>query len=75
VRILCVVPARGGSKGVARTAGPLVRFLRPADLARDTTPTDQVVRHAIAASRATWPECDARRAEAPEVYRAVGGRS
>jgi len=93
VRILCVVPARGGSKGVprknlrvvggkplivwtleqalsarpamdvvvstddeeiaavARSAGALVPFLRPADLARDTTPTEPVVRHAIAAAR------------------------
>ena len=93
VRILCVVPARGGSKGVprknlrlvggkplivwtleqalsarpamdvvvstddeeiaavARAAGALVPFLRPAELARDTTPTEPVVRHAIAAAR------------------------
>jgi len=93
VRILCVVPARGGSKGVprknlrvvggkplivwtleralaarpamdvvvstddeeiaavARAAGALVPFLRPADLARDTTPTEPVVRHAIAQAR------------------------
>ena len=93
MRILCVVPARGGSKGVprknlrvvggkplivwtleqalsarpamdvvvstddeeiatvARSAGALVPFLRPADLARDTTPTEPVVRHAIAAAR------------------------
>ena len=93
MRILCVVPARGGSKGVprknlrvvggkplvvwtleqalatrpamdvvvstddeeiaavARAAGALVPFLRPADLARDTTPTEPVVRHAIAAAR------------------------
>lgn len=94
MRILCVVPARGGSKGVprknlrvvggkpllvwtveqalsarpamdvvvstdddeiadvARSAGALVPFLRPAELARDTTPTEPVVRHAIAAARA-----------------------
>jgi N-acylneuraminate cytidylyltransferase len=93
VRILCVVPARGGSKGVrrknlrdvagkpllvwtveqalaarpamdvvvstddaeiadvARAAGALVPFLRPAELARDETPTEPVVRHAIAAAR------------------------
>ena len=93
MRILCVVPARGGSKGVprknlrvvggkplivwtleqalsarpamdvvvstedeeiaavARSAGALVPFLRPADLALDTTPTEPVVRHAIAAAR------------------------
>ena len=93
MRILCVVPARGGSKGVprknlrvvggkplivwtleralatrpamdvvvstddeeiaavARAAGALVPFLRPADLARDTTPTEPVVRHAIAQAR------------------------
>lgn len=93
MRILCVVPARGGSKGVprknlrevagkpllvwtieqalaarpsmdvvvstddaeiadvARAAGALVPFLRPADLARDETPTEPVVRHAIAAAR------------------------
>jgi len=93
VRILCVVPARGGSKGVprknlrvvggkplivwtleralatrpamdvvvstddeeiaavSRAAGALVPFLRPADLARDTTPTEPVVRHAIAQAR------------------------
>ena len=93
MRILCVVPARGGSKGVprknlrvvggkpliawtleralaarpamdvvvstddeeiaavARAAGALVPFLRPADLARDATPTEPVVRHAIAQAR------------------------
>ena len=93
MRILCVVPARGGSKGVprknlrvvggkplivwtleralatrpamdvvvstddeeiaavSRAAGALVPFLRPADLARDTTPTEPVVRHAIAQAR------------------------
>ena len=90
MRILCVIPARGGSKGVprknlldvggkplivwtieqalrrappstwwsppttrrsptvARAAGALVPFLRPAELAQDTTPTEPVVRHAIA---------------------------
>lgn len=94
MRILCVVPARGGSKGVhrknlrdvhgkpllvwtveqalaarpamdvvvstddeeiaqvARSAGALVPFLRPAGLAQDTTPTEPVVRHAIEAARA-----------------------
>jgi len=36
---------------VARAAGALVPFLRPADLARDTTPTEPVVRHAIAQAR------------------------
>jgi CMP-N,N'-diacetyllegionaminic acid synthase len=101
VRILCVVPARGGSKGVprknlrvvggkplivwtieqalsarpamdvvvstddeeiaavARSAGALVPFLRPAGLALDTTPTEPVVRHAIAAARAAEAAPDA----------------
>jgi len=101
VRILCVVPARGGSKGVprknlrlvggkpllvwtleqalssrpamdvvvstddeeiaevARAAGALVPFLRPPELARDTTPTEPVVRHAIAAARAADAAPDA----------------
>ena len=101
MRILCVVPARGGSKGVprknlrvvggkplivwtleqalsarpamdvvvstddeeiaavARSAGALVPFLRPADLALDTTPTEPVVRHAIAAARAAGAAPDA----------------
>ncbi len=101
MRILCVVPARGGSKGVprknlrlvggkplivwtlehalsarpamdvvvstddeeiaavARSAGALVPFLRPADLALDTTPTEPVVRHAIAAARAADAAPDA----------------
>ena len=86
--ILCVIPARGGSKGVprknlldvagkplivwtieqalavpgldvlvstddieiadvARQAGARVPWLRPAELAQDTTPTEPVVRHAI----------------------------
>ncbi|HXH77215.1 acylneuraminate cytidylyltransferase family protein [Nocardioides sp.] len=86
--ILCVIPARGGSKGVprknlldvggkplivwtieqalavhdldvlvstddeeiadvARRAGARVPWLRPAELAQDTTPTEPVVRHAI----------------------------
>lgn len=85
---LCVIPARGGSKGVprknllevggkplivwtiqqalavpgldvlvstddeeiaavARHAGARVPWLRPAELAQDTTPTEPVVRHAI----------------------------
>jgi CMP-N,N'-diacetyllegionaminic acid synthase len=85
---LCVIPARGGSKGVprknlldvggkplivwtieqalatpglhvvvstddeeiadvARSAGVEVPWLRPAELAQDTTPTEPVVRHAI----------------------------
>ena len=85
---LCVIPARGGSKGVprknllnvggkplivwtieqalavpgldvlvstddpeiadvARAAGARVPWLRPDDLAQDTTPTEPVVRHAI----------------------------
>lgn len=89
--ILCVIPARGGSKGIrrknvrpiagkpllvwtieqalqarssldvlvstddeeiaeiARAAGADVPFIRPAALARDETPTEPVVRHAIAA--------------------------
>jgi len=89
MRILCVIPVRGGSKGVpgknarlvagkplvawtigqalaarpamdvvvstdderlariAREAGAEVPFLRPAELAQDTTPTEPVVRHAI----------------------------
>ena len=101
MRILCVVPARGGSKGVprknlrdvagrplvewtveqalaarpamdvvvstddeeiadvARAAGALVPFLRPAGLARDDTPTEPVVRHAIAAARAADAAPDA----------------
>ena len=85
---LCVIPARGGSKGVprknlldvggkplivwtieqalavpgldllvstddeeiasvGREAGARVPWLRPAELAQDTTPTEPVVRHAI----------------------------
>ncbi len=85
---LCVIPARGGSKGVprknlldvggkplivwtieqalavgeldvlvstddpeiadvARAAGARVPWLRPAEIAQDTTPTEPVVRHAI----------------------------
>jgi len=93
VRILCVVPARGGSKGVPRknlreVAGkPLLAWTveqalaarhpfdvvvsteddeiaevaraagaralaRPAHLAQDTTPTEPVVRHVLAAVRA-----------------------
>ncbi len=94
MRILCVVPARGGSKGVprknlrevagkpllvwtleqalaarpamdvvvstedpeiaqvARAAGARVPFLRPHELAQDTTPTEPVVRHALDAARA-----------------------
>jgi CMP-N,N'-diacetyllegionaminic acid synthase len=101
VRILCVIPARGGSKGVpgknlrvvggkplfvwtveqalsarpsmdvvvstddeaiadaARAAGALVPFLRPAELARDTTPTEPVVRHAVDAARAADAAPDA----------------
>lgn len=88
--MLCVIPARGGSKGVprknlldvggkpliswtieqalavptldvlvstddpeiaqvARAAGARVPWLRPAELAQDTTPTEPVVRHAIEA--------------------------
>lgn len=88
--ILCVIPVRGGSKGVprknlrevagkplvtwtiaqalacrptldvlvstddeeiarvCRAAGALVPFTRPAELAQDTTPTEPVVRHALA---------------------------
>jgi CMP-N,N'-diacetyllegionaminic acid synthase len=90
VTIVCVIPARGGSKGVprknvrevagkplivwtieqalavttplevvvstdddeiasvARDAGASVPFLRPPELARDTTATEPVVRHALA---------------------------
>lgn len=101
MRILCVVPARGGSKGVprknlrlvggkplivwtieqalsarpamdvvvstddeeiaavARSAGALVPFLRPADLALDTTPTEPVVQHAIDAARVAEAAPDA----------------
>lgn len=101
MRILCVVPARGGSKGVPRknlrevagrpliawtveqalaarpamdvvvstdddeiaaaaeAAGALVPFRRPADLARDDTPTEPVVRHAIEAARAADAAPDA----------------
>ena len=89
MNILCVIPVRGGSKGVprknvrsvagrplvvwtieqalaarpaldvlvstddreiadvARAAGADVPFLRPAELARDETPTEPVIRHAI----------------------------
>lgn len=91
MRVLCVIPVRGGSKGIprknlqdvagkplvvwtieqalacrprldvlvstddeeiaalAREAGALVPFLRPAELAQDTTATEPVVRHAL-----TW---------------------
>lgn len=101
MRILCVVPARGGSKGVprknlrevagkpliawtvqqalaarpamdvvvstddeeiaaaARASGAEVPFLRPRDLARDTTPTEPVVRHAIEVARAAGAAPDA----------------
>ena len=101
MRILCVVPARGGSKGVprknlrlvagrpliawtleqalaarpamdvvvstdddeiaeaARAAGAMVPFVRPAELARDDTPTEPVVRHAIEAARAADAAPDA----------------
>lgn len=86
--MLCVIPARGGSKGVprknlldvggkplivwtidqalavegldvlvstddeeiaevARAAGARVPWLRPTELAQDTTPTEPVVRHAV----------------------------
>ena len=90
MNILCVIPVRGGSKGVpgknrrlvagkplvvwtieqalaakcgldvlvstddeqlaqiARDAGADVPFLRPAELAQDTTPTEPVIQHAIA---------------------------
>ena len=43
----------------ARAAGALVPFLRPDDLAQDTTPTEPVVRHAIAAARAAGAAPDA----------------
>ena len=100
-RILCVIPTRGGSKGiprknllpvagrpliewtirqalacspaldvlvstddeeianVARRAGAQVPFLRPAELAQDTTPTEPVVRHAIEHQRAVGAAPDA----------------
>ncbi|MBS1905457.1 MAG: acylneuraminate cytidylyltransferase family protein [Actinobacteria bacterium] len=88
MNILCVIPVRGGSKGIpgknaravagkplvvwsieqalaagldvlvstddealaeiARSAGADVPFLRPAELAQDTTPTEPVIEHAIA---------------------------
>ncbi len=99
--ILCVIPARGGSKGiprknvlpvagrpliewtiaqalaarphlhvvvstddeeiadVARAAGADVPFLRPAHLALDTTPTEPVVRHALAEHRTAHGAPDA----------------
>lgn len=101
MRILCVVPARGGSKGVpgknlrevagkpllvwtveqalaarpaldvvvstddeqiaeaARSVGASVPFLRPPELALDTTPTEPVVRHALEAARAAGGAPDA----------------
>lgn len=101
MRILCVVPARGGSKGVPRknlrpVAGkPLLAWtveqalaaqpamdvvvstedaeiaavalahgadvpvLRPAELALDETPTEPVVRHALAVARESGPDPDA----------------
>ena len=101
LRILCVIPVRGGSKGVpgknkrpiagkplvvwtieqalaarpaldvvvstdspelaeiARAAGAEVPFLRPAELAEDTTPTEPVVEHAIAARTAAGRRPDA----------------
>jgi len=99
--VLCVIPARGGSKGiprknllpvagrplitwtiaqalaarpgldvlvstdddeiaeVARAAGAIVPFLRPAHLAQDTTATEPVVRHALAWWREHHGEPDA----------------
>ena len=101
MNILCVIPVRGGSKGVprknvrrvagrplvvwtieqalaarppldvlvstddaeiaevARAAGADVPFLRPAELARDETPTEPVIRHAIAARTAQGRRPDA----------------
>lgn len=101
IRILCVIPVRGGSKGVpgknkrpiagkplvvwtieqalaarprmdvvvstddpelariARAAGAGVPFLRPAELAQDTTPTEPVVEHAIAERTAAGLRPDA----------------
>lgn len=100
MNVLCVIPVRGGSKGVprknarmvagkpllawtveqacaaqagldvvvstddpdlavlARAAGADVPFLRPAELARDDTPTEPVVLHTIAelAARGRWPD-------------------
>jgi N-acylneuraminate cytidylyltransferase len=45
--------------GAARAAGAHVPFLRPAELARDTTPTEPVVRHAMAAAREAGAAPDA----------------
>ena len=101
MNILCVIPVRGGSKGVprknvrsvagrplvvwtieqalaarpvldvlvstddpeiadvARAAGADVPFLRPAELAQDETPTEPVIRHAIAARTAQGRRPDA----------------
>lgn len=101
MNILCVIPVRGGSKGVprknvrsvagrplvvwtieqalaarpaldvlvstddqeiadvARAAGADVPFLRPAELARDETPTEPVIRHAIDARTAQGRRPDA----------------
>lgn len=101
LRILCVIPVRGGSKGVpgknkrpvagkplvvwtieqalaarpaldvvvstdspeladiARAAGAEVPFLRPAELAQDTTPTEPVIEHAIAERTAAGLRPDA----------------
>ncbi|WP_144791737.1 cytidylyltransferase domain-containing protein [Kocuria palustris] len=99
--ILCVIPVRGGSKGVpgknirdlagrplvawtirsalsahedlrvvvstdspriadtAASAGAEVPFLRPSELAQDTTPTEPVVEHALADHRLTRGEPEA----------------
>lgn len=99
--ILCVIPVRGGSKGVpgknirdlagmplvawsiraaraaqedlrvvvstdaqeiadiAREHGAEVPFLRPAELAQDTTPTEPVIEHALADHRRTHSEPEA----------------
>ena len=101
LRILCIIPVRGGSKGVpgknrmpvagkplvvwtieqalaarpamdvvvstddpelaaiARAAGAEVPFMRPAELALDTTPTEPVIAHAIAERTAAGLRPDA----------------
>ena len=101
MRILCVIPARGGSKGVPRKnlrpvagkpllawtveqalaatpamdvvvstedaeiaavaveCGASVPVLRPAELARDETPTEPVVRHALEVARSSGAPPDA----------------
>lgn len=45
--------------GLARAAGAGVPFLRPAELAQDTTPTEPVIEHALAHARNQGREPDA----------------